>query len=78
MRVYPKKHAHNILITIGYLENMLKHSPEFNNTLSLNLKPEEKSSFLTDYESIKYLRLLMASVVEVPEMTFTKPFTKWE
>lgn len=78
MKIYTKRHSEYILITIGYLENLLKYNPEFNNTLSLNLKPSEKSSILTDYESIKYLKLLMGSVVEMPKMNFTKPLTKWE
>ena len=78
MKIYPKKHAHKILITIGYLENLLKYNPEFNNTLSINLKPKEHASILTDYESIKNLKILMASVVEMPEMHFTKPVSKWQ
>jgi len=77
IKIKTKKYAEYILITIGYLENLLKYNPDFKNTLSLKLKPTNKG-ILNDYDSILGLKMVLEMIVEMPGMVFTKPIERRE
>lgn len=77
MNLKLKPHAEYVLITIGYLENLVKHDPDFKQRAARQIGVEAPKSVYTEAESIEYVMTILRSMIEFRDLNYSQPITKF-
>lgn len=77
MKIKLKPHAEYVLITIGYLENLVKHDPDFKKRAAKQIGVEAPKSVYTEADSIIYVMTILRSMIEFRDLNYSQPITKF-